>query len=62
MLSRLVLLSLCANALVPAVPPRKRLAPRHASAEPDLAALFSDTPCFALADADGQLALLADAP
>ena len=60
MLSRLVILSLCANALVPAVPPRKRLAPRHAIAEPDLAALFSETPCFALADADGQLALLDD--
>ena len=60
MLSRLVLLSLCAHALVPAVPPRKRLAPRHASAEPDLATLFAETPCFALADADGQLALLDD--
>ena len=60
MLSRLVLLSLCANALVPAVPPRKRLAPRHASADPDLATLFAETPCFALADADGQLALLDD--
>ena len=60
MFTRLVLLSLCANALVPAVPPRKRLSPLHASAEPDLAALFSETPCFALADADGQLALLDD--
>ena len=59
MLSRLVLLSLCANALVPARQPTKRLTPRHAS-EPNLAALFSETPCFALADADGQLALLDD--
>jgi len=60
MLSRLVLLGLCANALVPAAQPRKRLPPRHASAEPDLATLFAETPCFALADADGQLALLDD--
>jgi len=36
------------------------LPPRHASTEPDLATLFAETPCFALADADGQLALLDD--
>ena len=58
MLHKLLLLSACAHALVPPQSRRTHLTKRHA--EPDLAALFSDTPCFALADADGQLALLDD--
>ena len=58
MLHKLLLLSAFAHALVPPQRRRTHLTKQHA--EPDLAALFSDTPCFALADADGQLALLDD--
>ena len=58
MLHKVLLLSACVHALVPPQSRRTHLTKRHA--EPDLAALFSETPCFALADADGQLALLDD--
>ena len=58
MLHKLLLLSACAHALVPPQRLQKHLTKRHA--EPDLATLFAETPCFALADADGQLALLDD--
>ena len=58
MLRKQLLLSACAHALVPPQSRRTHLTTRRA--EPDLATLFADTPCFALADADGQLALLDD--
>jgi hypothetical protein len=58
MLHKVLLLSACVHALVPPQSRRTHLTKRHA--EPDLAALFAETPCFALADADGQLALLDD--
>ena len=56
---KVLLLSACAHALVPPQSRRTHLTTRHAS-DPDLATLFAETPCFALADADGQLALLDD--
>ena len=61
MLHKVLPLIACGTALRPQLPGRssRRLAPLRAAADaPDLAALFAEVPCFALADQDGQLVLL----